>query len=534
MGNATKKLLILALDSVNREALQPHLDAGRMPNLARLVGHGLSGVLQSTTPAHTAPAWTTLATGKHPGVHGVMNFRRFDPRTQQSRLNTTQDVAHKTVWQLLDEAGLNVGVVSQPESYPVRELKHGFAVTGLETPSTHCDFTWPPALKAEILAKLPDFCFRSEHVRDKSLGKDWDSWDDFSGGMDALTAENERAHALNLYLAQERPWDVLFLYYQATDALFHKAWRWCDPETCDEDRPRATRIGEFFARLDEMLGEILALPQAQDALVLVCSDHGHGPVHQLVRVNNLLASLDFLRRAGLITQVKGGWEKLSGQRRAKGLGIGVAWHRTHAYMPFEAIAGFIYLNRKGREPTGIVEDNAVAELIQEVRAGLLQETSPETGNPLFDAVTTPAEVYPTCGAFDFPELYVLPARGVNLVRKLSYGWAVEIPREKQRGTHRPEGFFALYGPTVARDADPAAPSLRPNLSDLAPTILAALGQPVPSDMTGRALTGLFLDRLDVKSGPPSVLGPAPGGAGVYSDAENAIVEQRLADLGYVD
>src|SRR4029079_9488285 len=116
----------------NHEALKPHLDGGRMPNLKRLMTHGTSGILWSTTPAHTAAAWTTLSTGKHPGIHGVMNFRRFDPRTQQNRLNTTQDVPHKTVWQLLDTVGMKVGVVGQPQSYPPRPLTQGFAVTGFE------------------------------------------------------------------------------------------------------------------------------------------------------------------------------------------------------------------------------------------------------------------------------------------------------------------------------------------------------------------------------------------------------------------
>src|SRR5258708_1526718 len=112
------KTLVLALDSVNTEALTPHLDGGRMPNLKRLISGGVSGILQSTVPAHPGAAWTTLSTGKSPGVQGVMNFRRFDPRTQASRLNTTADVPHKTIWQIMDEQGLRVGVVGQPQSYP--------------------------------------------------------------------------------------------------------------------------------------------------------------------------------------------------------------------------------------------------------------------------------------------------------------------------------------------------------------------------------------------------------------------------------
>lgn len=523
-----KKVLFLALDSVNHAALQPHLDGGRMPNLKRLMTEGTSGILQSTIPAHTAAAWTTLSTGKIPGVHGVMNFRRFDPRTQETRLNTTHDVPHKTMWQLLDEQGFKVGVVGQPQSYPVRELKNGFAVSGFETPGTTADFTWPVGLKNEVLAKVPEFCFKSERVRDPGAGKDWTEISDFNAGVAAMTRELEQAHAVNRHLATTRPWDVLFLYYQQTDPLFHKSWRWCDPETRDEDPERARAIDKFFARLDEMVGEILALPQSAGALVLVCSDHGHGPVHELVRVNGLLADLGFLQRGGVLTQAREAIRKWSGKRKGKGLGIAVDWETTRAYMPFEAIAGFIFLNRKGREPFGMIEDASVQALAAEIRTKLLAQKSPHSGRALFDAIIPLNDAYPQRGEFDFPELFALAARGVNFVRKLSFGPSVEIPDEKYKGTHRPEGFYTLHGAGVCanKQADTS-------IADVAPTVLAALGQPVPSDMNGRVWSEFFSTPLDFKIGEPSALNVG-GGNTVYSDAERAVVEQRLADLGYVD
>jgi hypothetical protein len=72
-----------------------------------------------------------------------------------------------------------------------------------------------------------------------------------------------------------------------------------------------------------------------------------------------------------------------------------------------------------------------------------------------------------------------------------------------------------------------------SIADVAPTVLAALNQPVPSDMTGRVWLDYLEKPLDVRMGEPSALNVA-GGAAVYSDAERAVVEQRLADLGYVD
>jgi hypothetical protein len=64
-------------------------------------------------------------------------------------------------------------------------------------------------------------------------------------------------------------------------------------------------------------------------------------------------------------------------------------------------------------------------------------------------------------------------------------------------------------------------------------VLAALGQPVPEDMTGKVMADFFAAPIDVKKGAPSSVN-AQTGETVYSDAEKAIVEQRLADLGYVD
>lgn len=158
----------------------------------------------------------------------------------------------------------------------------------------------------------------------------------------------------------------------------------------------------------------------------------------------------------------------------------------------------------------------------------MQQTSPHSGRPLFDAVRPVTDVYPQRGAFDFPEVFALPARGVNFVRKLSFGPSVEIPDEKYKGTHRPEGFFALHGSGVKTGIRGEA-----SIGDVGPTVLAALGQPVPGDMTGKVMNDFFAAPIDVKMGPPSSHAAQTGEA-VYSDAEKAIVEQRLADLGYVD
>src|SRR5207253_2641825 len=108
------------------------------------------------------------------------------------------------------------------------------------------------------------------------------------------------------------------------------------------------------------------------------------------------------------------------------------------------------------------------------------------------------------------------------------GPSIEVPPENYKGTHRPEGFFTLYGRDVR-----AGKTATASIADLAPTLLAAAGLNVPSDMTGRVLDEFFNVPLNCRQGPPATLALASG-SDVYTESEKATVEQRLADLGYVD
>src|SRR5688572_13252617 len=76
-------IAIIGLDGATWDLAGPFLEAGDMPALAGLVARGASGVLRSTVPPVTFPAWSSFMTGANPGKHGIFDFTRRVPGTYE-------------------------------------------------------------------------------------------------------------------------------------------------------------------------------------------------------------------------------------------------------------------------------------------------------------------------------------------------------------------------------------------------------------------------------------------------------------------
>ncbi|MGE5226971.1 MAG: alkaline phosphatase family protein, partial [Planctomycetaceae bacterium] len=74
------KTAIIGLDGATFRLLDPLCDQGVMPALAALRARGVDGVLRSTTPAYTPPAWVSMLTGVNPGRHNVYGFLATTPQ----------------------------------------------------------------------------------------------------------------------------------------------------------------------------------------------------------------------------------------------------------------------------------------------------------------------------------------------------------------------------------------------------------------------------------------------------------------------
>ena len=66
--------MLVGWDAADWKVIQPLVDAGQMPNLARLLERGVMGNLASLQPMLSPMLWTSIASGKRPYKHGVHGF----------------------------------------------------------------------------------------------------------------------------------------------------------------------------------------------------------------------------------------------------------------------------------------------------------------------------------------------------------------------------------------------------------------------------------------------------------------------------
>jgi hypothetical protein len=202
----------------------------------------------------------------------------------------------------------------------------------------------------------------------------------------------------------------------------------------------------------------------------------------------------------------------------------------------------VYVNsvaRQGptRDAAPLFTPRQIDEACQAAAEALGEARHPETGQPLFPQIIRTAEAYHLDPAREgYPDLIALPDDPYWVRTRLTGDGSWVTPDPNLPGTHRPEGIVALAGAGLAPGR-----SLKARLIDVTPTILSLLGMPVPAHIEGRAIT----ERPDApepatastevrKDGPKEALDGPHRRPFEYTDEEQAILEQRLADLGYLE
>src|SRR5689334_14910537 len=152
------RLLLIGWDAADWKLIQPLLDAGQMPNLARLIAGGVHGNLATIYPVLSPMLWTSIATGKRAYKHGIHGFTEPLPDGSGVRPITLLSRKTKAIWNILNQTGRRSLVVGWWPSHPAEPLNgvmvsnHFQIAVGQpgEMPPLPAGTIHPPALAAGL------------------------------------------------------------------------------------------------------------------------------------------------------------------------------------------------------------------------------------------------------------------------------------------------------------------------------------------------------------------------------------------------
>lgn len=557
------KVMVLGVDGGTFDLIGPWVDAGLLPTFARLMEEGAWGTLRTTVPPVTPTAWSSFLTGTNPGKHGLYDFVGRRKGSYQTWLSNASYRSEASLWNLLSEAGRRVTVFNVPLTYPIEPV-NGLFVSGLLTPAGATDATWPPELLRDILDRVPSFNFSPPGVF--SPGEEL-------GFVQSITDLNRSTLQVARYLMGRRPWDFFMAVFMGVDIVGHFLWKQmvegalADPQAQTPAQARLSNaILDAYRQVDASLSELIEAA-GPGVHVIVMSDHGFGSLERYIHINAWLREEGYLRlKRTPMTALKRGMYRLGinpitvyETLRRAGLGermrragrrqskltpellrrgflsfSDVDWARTRLYSI--GFSGPLYLNLKGREPAGTVSPGTEAEdLLGEVTERLRAMRNPETGEPLVGEIYRREQLYTGPRSEEGPDLVFLPRDMKNgSFGLLEFGSNRWFTRASDRtGTHRMDGILLMTGPGIRRGAKLDESSI----TDIAPTVLALMGVPIPSAMDGHVLEKAMSEglraALDTARAAPDQGAAPPGSAVDLEDQEDAALREHLRGLGYV-
>jgi len=544
----TERLLILGLDGATWTVLDPMIARGLMPNLAALLGRSSHGTLRSCIPPVTSAAWTTMMTGCGPSRHGVFDHRYLDAAAGRLKVNHAGRVRVPTFWHQLSESGRSVISLNLPVTYPPLAVR-GIVVSGMDAPHLDAALSGAPAFGEALRAEVPGYHLRTLWKRPpRDLAEMTEAAkataDVFLAGADAgLLADR-----------MNPDWASLLVQFQNLDPFQHRAWRYLNvDETGIDDPAMNAEADSVMLGLDRAIGKLCELADRRGAGVMVVSDHGFGPCHGRVHANRILIDAGVARMPGVAGRLRRRatqaadhlrvWAAKRDDPAARSASFDQAlaaqfpfdWKRTLAFAPHQDTAAMVYLNTADRRPGApLTTPRQVDQARADAIAALAEARHPETGRPLFPEVIATAEAYGVDPAREgFPDLIAPPDEPYWVRCKLSPGTDWIEPDPLMPGTHRPEGVIALSGAGI----EPGR-VLDAQLRDVAPSILTWFGLPIPDHVEGEplpCLTGPGWQGPNLRKDPAHEGFVGNHQAGFeYTPEEQAMIEQRLADLGYLE
>lgn len=497
---AKQKVVVIGLDGSSWDLVNQMLAAGHLPNMKKIQGTGVATTLRSTHPAHSAPAWTTFATGVPPTEHGCLDFLVVRDDIDDLDIIDSTKITQETIYETMVRHGKTPILINLPNTFPPK-LKSNITITSLMTRGDQ--YIYPESLKE----KYPDLQKYRLSPNAKLRAKD--QFEPYVN--DVVQLEQERiAGAKQLF--EHEPWDFFFYLSSGTDWVSHVVY---DKAVREQYQP-AWKVWDV---MDDFIGWVMERLDANTTLFIM-SDHGFRVYDKIFYMNR------WLEQQGLATTTDGSGSfqqehtKLSQevgkvQRKRAQFKVGKSMRRALAavpllesfakwfyanivkpYLPINvtvnlkldlaktqvafprgSMASMLYVNDAERFTHGIVPANERRALTLKLKHDLA-ELKDKAGQPIVGNVFTAQELYGDHVAPKAPDLF-LEADQYYLSGSLHSSSLFE---NATKNYHDGNGMLLAYGAKVAARTIPEN-----NILNLPPTLLHALGLPVQKHFAGETI-----------------------------------------------
>jgi predicted AlkP superfamily phosphohydrolase/phosphomutase len=518
-------MIVLGLDGATFTLVDAWVDAGHLPNFARLREESVAGDLESTVPEITVPAWPSFATGRDPTTLDMYGFTHFNRETRENDLSHDEYVAGK-MWDVVDDQGGRSVVFNIPGAYPWQAIDGTIIAAA---PEYKEDYSHPPERWGELVDLVDGYELRNDEAAGSRAYVE-----------QSLDLVDKRFEGFEHFVREEDP-DLAVGLIRGTDRVAHHYW---GPESVP---PASTdnAIFEVYQRVDDRLGEFLDAHEDED--VVVMSDHGFEKVRRqfapnavledagLVSLNEsgdstqaALGSLrdvasDVLGRLGLLTFARKVVPASTVSNLPTGDQLGLDNAISMGRIDWAATEAVVDQGQKTALVYALADDpDDVADVCDRARDSLRDALDDAGLDARFERLER--------GGVHTPDLaMILETPEVHVTSRFD----VDAPVvDVDTSGHARNGVFYARGPSF-REGDVADAGI----TDVAPTVLHALGYRLPETMTGDVLDVFAPDAAAGERDPERyafVGADAVTEGGVEGDEQAEEVKDRLRELGYLE
>jgi Tfp pilus assembly protein PilF len=287
------KVLIVGIDAADMLILDRLRERGEVPNFERFFAEGSTGLLRSLEPILSPLLWTSIATGKTPDKHGILDFLVMDQATGQAVPVTSRMRRVRALWNIAGAQDRTVAFVGWLATWPSENvngimisdrLSYHSAMISDESRSALCS---PPSYVAAAesveasvlpvpLSSMRDFVDISQDELERARATSYDISNPVNNlRLIYITSETYRRLALKI-LADEKP-DLMGVYFEETDSVGHLFVPYEPPRmpgvTDGEMQKFGGAMDAAYRHIDRVLGDLMEAAGDEYDIILL-SDHG--------------------------------------------------------------------------------------------------------------------------------------------------------------------------------------------------------------------------------------------------------------------